>query len=158
VRRSPRRRALMRYLHLLGLGVGWLLLIGAALRCAADSAQDEQQLREARIATDGPGLLAFFQQRTVGGLADEKRLRALVQQLGDDDFAKREDATQQLVALGQRARPALLRALKDADIEVVRRAQDCLKRIDHGAAAAVIAAGVRLLARRQPSGATKVLL
>jgi HEAT repeat protein len=147
----------MRYLHLLGLGVGWLL--AAALSpCAADSAQDEQVLREAHIATDGPELLAFFKQRTLGGLADENRLGALIKQLGDDDFAKREDATQQLVALGQRARPALLRALKDSDIEVVRRAQDCLKRIEHGAAAAVIAAGVRVLARRQPAGSAEVLL
>src|SRR4051812_13167760 len=89
-------------------------LLAVAPAVAGDAADDERLLKEAHIATDGPGLLVFFRQRTVGSAGDDKRLQFLVKQLGDDEFSTREAATQQLIAVGIRARPALEQAIKDA--------------------------------------------
>lgn len=145
----------MRYRSMLLLMAGmWL---SSAVCRGADAADDERMLKDAHIATDGPGLIAFFKQRTVGA-ADENRIKTLVKQLGDDDFSKREDASQQLIAIGGRARAALRQAVNDPDVEVKRRAQDCLKKIDQGVGAAVIAAGVRTVARQRPAGIVEVLL
>jgi hypothetical protein len=78
--------------------------------------------------------------------------------LGDDDFKVRERASKALVAVGPRARPLLREALKDPDPEVKRRAEECLRGIDEGATAAVIASAVRVLADRKPDGAAEALL
>src|SRR5690348_11280269 len=90
-----------------------LLLLGlfGAVPAAdnGEAASDEHVLREARIPTDGPGLLQYLRGRTVDA-ADEARLKALVRQLGDDAFEKREQATAQLVATGARAKPFLKQA------------------------------------------------
>jgi HEAT repeat protein len=120
-------------------------------------ASDEQTLRDAKLPTDGAGLIEFFKNRTIDGTLDE-RVKALIKLLGDEDFEKREAATQGLIAIGARAKPALEKALKEGDIEIVRRAEDCLKRINEGATAAAISAAARVLAHRQPAGAVEVLL
>lgn len=133
------------------------LLVLAWVGHAAEPADDERLLKDASIGADGPALVNFFKQRIVGA-ADENKIRALVKQLGDDEFSKREEATQQLIAVGARARPFLRQALTETDIEVKRRAEDCLKKIDQGAAGTVVAAGVRTLARLKPPGAVEVLL
>jgi hypothetical protein len=123
----------------------------------AGAAADEQELRQAGIATDGPGLLAFFRNRTVDG-TDQERIRATIRRLGDDSFTAREQASRQLVALGPRARQALREAVKDPDVEIARRAQECLRQIEEGASAGVVAAAARLLAHRRPDGAAEALL
>lgn len=66
--------------------------------------------------------------RPLGGETDkgkeESRIAALIQQLGDDTFARREEASKELEALGERAVPALRRAAADhGDLEVRRRSQ-----------------------------------
>src|SRR5438552_5613976 len=122
-----------------------------------DAASDERVLREARVPTDGPGLLRFLRGRTADA-ADEARLKALVRQLGDDSFAKREQATAQLVAAGARAKPFLKQAEHDSDLEVAHRARECRQRIEQGSTSAVLAAAVRALARQRPAGAAQVLL
>lgn len=138
--------------------ISFACLLGLALvGHAAEPADDERLLKDAAVGADGPTLVNFFKQRIVGA-ADENKIRALVKQLGDDEFSKREEATQQLIAVGSRARPFLRQALTETDIEVKRRAEDCLKKIDQGAAGTVVAAGVRMLARLKPPGAVEVLL
>src|SRR5262245_6577906 len=143
----------------LGLGA---FVLAAGWTLGGDAAEDEQQLKDARLASDGPGLLRFFKERAVAS-ADEAKINALIKQLGNDDFAKREEASQRLVAIGARARGALKKASDEkapdkSDIEVVRRAQDCLKKIEQGATSAVIAAGIRTLARQKPEGSVQALL
>src|SRR5262249_4611904 len=118
---------------------------------------DERMLREAKVPIDGPGLLEFFRQRTVDA-ADETRLKTLVRQLGDDSFEKREEASRQLVAIGARALPILRQASTDSDIEVVRRAQECLRRIEQGTTSVVLSTAVHVLGQRKPPGAVEVLL
>src|SRR5262245_45324084 len=105
------------------------LLLAAAVRAeppaAPDTADEEKLLKQAGVQADGPSLVEFFRKRVPDEVTPEQ-LAALVKQLGDDDFAVREKASDRLRALGTRALPALRRALQDADQEVRRRAQDCI--------------------------------
>jgi hypothetical protein len=135
-----------------------LLLAGALPAAEPDQvARDEQTLREAKVGTDGPALLEFFRKRTAKDV-DPTKIKALVRQLGDDSFEKREQASAQLIAVGASAVPHLKEALKDPDIEIVRRAEECLRRIGEGSTGAVVDAAARLLAARKPDGAAEALL
>lgn len=61
--------------------------------------------------------------------AISKRIAAAVARLGDEDPKKRDAAAADLAKLKGRAYPALLKAEKDADAEVQRRAKDLLERL-----------------------------
>jgi HEAT repeat protein len=136
--------------------VGMLLVAG--LPAAPDEGRaDEETLRAAGLATDGAALLDFFRKRTPRE-ADRARIDELVRQLGSDEFAAREKASQALVALGAAARKALQDAARSGDPEVARRAQDCLRQLDKVEAPEVLAAAARLLGRRAPAGAVRALL
>jgi HEAT repeat protein len=124
---------------------------------AGPNADDEQLLKEAHQETTGPGLLEFFRKRTLGD-ADRQRINALIKQLGDDAFQIRETASADLVAIGSAATPYLERAVNDTDPEVVRRAQECLRQIDRGTSSSLVAAAVRVLVARKPSGTVEMLL
>lgn len=58
-----------------------------------------------------------------------KRVAALILQLGDDDFARREAASKELEALGEPALPALRKAKASDDAEVRRRAERAIRAI-----------------------------
>jgi hypothetical protein len=141
--------------------LGWsacTILWGVMLGSAAEPAdQDVSALKAAGIATDGPGLVKFFRERTLT-VGDEAHIKALVRQLGDDEFKSREQASRQLVLVGSRARPFLQAAEKDADPEIARRAHDCLERIARDTTGSALATAVRVLAMRQPPQAAAVLL
>jgi HEAT repeat protein len=137
-----------------------LILFGLAVpgaRAADETAADEKTLKDAKVATDGPGLLAFFKGRT---LTDDgrKNLAQRVKQLGDESFEVREKASEALVAAGKAAVPLLKKAVTDTDLEIARRAEDCLSRILMNSDAPVVAAAARLLAVRKPAGAAGALL
>lgn len=137
-----------------------VFLLAAGSVGAADpeqTARDERTLREASIDSDGPALLDFFRKRTADDV-DPDKIKELVRKLGDDSFQMREKASGQLVALGRKAVPLLKQALKDSDVEVVRRAEECLRRIGDGSPAAQVDAAARLLALRKPAGAAETLL
>lgn len=140
--------------------LGWIVcvLLPAGIHGAETTADaDEATLKAAGIPTDGPGLTAYFKKRTLT-VSKEEHIKELVRQLGDDEFKKREEASRQLVMLGPRARPYLQAALKDADPEIVRRAQECLERIARGTSSSALSAAVRVLARSRPAKAAAVLL
>ncbi len=124
---------------------------------AFDPPPDEQVLADNKIPADGPGLLQYFRQHVVQA-GDEARMKALIRQLGDDDFDQREDASFQLAGLGLSARPFLQSAVYDPDVEVAHRARECLKQIDEGTSAATMAAAIRVLAKLKPDGAAAALL
>jgi hypothetical protein len=129
-----------------------------ALAAPPDSVrEDEQALAAAHLGHDGPALLDFFRKHTPVE-ADRDKVRALIAALGDDSYAVRERASEDLVALGAAATPLLREAVKDPDVEVARRAEKCLLLIDPYPVAAVAAAAARLLALRRPDGAAEVLL
>jgi hypothetical protein len=60
---------------------------------------------------------------------DAKRIEAAIAKLDHTQFKEREAATAELMALGIKAYPALLKAAKHTDAEVVRRAEELLAKI-----------------------------
>ncbi|MGC4031961.1 MAG: hypothetical protein QM754_09555 [Tepidisphaeraceae bacterium] len=54
----------------------------------------------------------------------------LIAQCGDADYAKRKDATEQLIAIGKPAAPKLQKAQNNADIEIAERANQILSVIE----------------------------
>jgi HEAT repeat protein len=118
---------------------------------------EEKLLKEAGLPTDGPGLLDYFRRRTLSQ-ADRERLASLVRQLGNRSFARRERASEALVAVGEAALPFLAPALHDEDPEIVRRARLCLDEIEKIPHAANHLTAARLLVVRAPEEAAAVLL
>jgi hypothetical protein len=121
------------------------------------AAAEEQALRAAKVAPDGPALLEFVRKHTLAD-ADRNALRELIRRLGDDAFAVREKASAELAAQGPAAAPLLRQAVNDPDPEISRRASQCLKKMEGAVGPQVIAAVVRLLALRRPPGAAEALL
>jgi outer membrane protein assembly factor BamB len=118
---------------------------------------DTQTLKEANLSPEGPALLDYFRRRTVPD-ADRVKIQELIKQLGDDTFQVRENASDQLVAIGAPAVSFLTKAKSDEDVEVARRAEQCLKLIEKSAGPAVTTAALRVLAHRKPAGTAEVLL
>ena len=113
---------------------------------ATNPAADEQLLQRAQLGTDGPALLAYFRQRTVGD-ADRQRIEGLIRQLGDPSYALRERATTELVACGLPAIGPLRQAQDNPDVEVARRAERCLERIERVPSTDLSAAAARRRSR-----------
>jgi hypothetical protein len=139
-----------------------LLLAGVGLpqgRVAAqDPTDDEKTLRDAKLDPGGPALLEFFRKRTASE-DDLGKIRDLIRDLGDDSFQVREKASAALLAYGRTAMPLLREALnKNPDVEVQRRAEDILRRIEEREESPLAAAAARLLAHRKPAGTVEVLL
>jgi hypothetical protein len=67
--------------------------------------------------------------------ADQERLNRLVAELDSDDFAVREKATKELVALGDRTESLLREAIPKASAESRRRIGDILVQIDTASSA-----------------------
>jgi HEAT repeat protein len=119
---------------------------------------EEQALQRAGVSTEGPALLDFFRHRLVTA-ADHPRIRKLIQQLGSNSFAIREKAANDLILMGPAITPLLRQALQDPpDIEVMRRLEQCLRRVDSGSQTSLMVAATRLVAVRKPAGATDALL
>jgi hypothetical protein len=150
----------MRRLHRVPAIALILMLLTAAMVSGDGSetpSSDERALEAAKVKTDGPSLLAFLKTRIIADV-EAGKIRASIKSLGSDDFELREKATDELIRLGNLAAPLLQQALKDTDIEVVRRAEECLRRIKSGAGAAADTAALRLIAVRKPAGAAETLL
>jgi hypothetical protein len=119
---------------------------------------DAQTLRKAGIATDGPALLKFFRART---LLDSQRAEIVqsIRQLGSESYRQREEAAAMLVAAGPKGVELLRSAQHGSDLEVVRRVERCLQRIQEAdPSLEVQAAAVRLLALRKPASTVEVML
>jgi HEAT repeat protein len=132
-------------------------LAGAANLADEPTEADEALLKANKVDSDGPGLLAYFQKRSLTG-RDRKRLQELVQQLGARQFRKRKQATEELVLAGTPALRYLKPALKHEDIEVARRAALCVARIERGPGTALPTAAVRVLVKLAPEETVKTLL
>jgi WD40 repeat protein len=82
-------------------------------------------------------LLALADSGQIGAHPDSQNvspdvLKKLIEQLGDDDFHKREEASQRLGKIGQPALAALKRAVQEhPDAEVRSRAADLVRRMDN---------------------------
>jgi HEAT repeat protein len=154
------RKMSVRNLFRVVLAVLALGMLGLLRPLQADSKPvnpDEELLREAKIGTDGPGLLAFFRERTP---ADEDLLHPerLLQQLASPSFDKREEASRKLIRLERLALPLVRQAESDQDAEVARRAKDCALEIGRRVTEGLPLSAVRLLGRQRADGGAEVLL
>jgi hypothetical protein len=97
-------------------------------------------------------VVAFGWQAAPAGKADEEVTARLVRQLGSRRYSEREAAARQLETLGAPALAALRRAVSTADLEVRRRAEVLIVRIEQRAEAARLLAGkrVRLIYKDTP--------
>jgi HEAT repeat protein len=134
-----------------------LLALPAQPTSVSELARVERTLREASLPVDGPGLLAYVKAQTPS-LEDDARLQRLVRQLGDDDFDKREEASQELVKAGRKAVAYLKPAAASKDLEVARRAEKCLEAVVDSPLANLMPGVVRLLVERKPDDALPILL
>jgi HEAT repeat protein len=134
-----------------------LVVVGLARADDDQVRRDEETVREAGVAVDGPSLLAFLRKNTSSD-ADTAAVERLIRELGDDSFRVREQATGRLTAVGARAVALLRKAVENGDCEVRYRAARCLREIEAGSTAAVLGATVRLLGERKPDGAAAALL
>jgi HEAT repeat protein len=107
--------------------------------------------------TDGEALLAVVDEHI---LTSEKRekIQSFIGKLGDEDFSSREAAGRSLFEMGRIVVPQLRKAAKDRDVEVARRAQQLIARIEKSPSHSMPAAALRLLAVRKPEGAAAALL
>jgi hypothetical protein len=118
---------------------------------------EERVLKEAGVGADGPAAAEYLRKRKPKPDVQET-VKALIAKLADDDFDVREQATKDLAALGPPALPLLEQATKSADLEVARRAEYAVGRINARNNNATVIAAVRVLAQRKPAGASEVLL
>ncbi len=110
------------------------------------------------MGTDGAALLKFLRGKVVAR-AERDKVKRLVEQLGDESFAAREKATQELVRLGTAAVPELRRAAKAKDAEMATRARQCLNKIAAVAGPeGLLPAALAVVAVKRPAGAAEVLL
>lgn len=139
-----------------------LLLLAVSSRAFAapeqpNGAEEERILRDAGLATDNASLLKFFRSR-IPSENDRAHLAALVRNLGSRSFPTRQQASRELVAAGERALPFLKAVLPGAELEVRRRAENCIQDIERVPHAALAEAAARLLTIRRPEGAADALL
>jgi hypothetical protein len=148
----------MRRLQFLTVPLLALAALGAAppVELLDDVSPEEQVLKTAGLGVDGASLLAFFRARTLTE-ALQKKIDEAVRNLGADSFPVREKATRDLIALGFLAIPALEQAVRGKDLEMVRRAERCLKEI-RNQGTDLPRAALRVLKVRRPAQAVEVLL
>jgi HEAT repeat protein len=101
-------------------------------------------------------LLKYFRDRTPN--IDPDKIGELIAQLGSKSFRVRQKAEQDLINLRGLSVPLLEKALKDPDIEIIKRAERCLREILAAPDAGKSSAYVRLLVLRKPPEAARVLL
>lgn len=115
-----------------GIGTGLIgfLLLGGGFSADAPAAvdKDKQILKTAHVASDAASLLKFLQKRTLAE-GDREKVQGLIRQLGSNVYRLREQAGAELIARGPAVVEMLKAALVDADLEIVRRAEKCLARI-----------------------------
>jgi len=126
-------------------------------KVAVSMSPDEQLLKSAGVATDGPGLLEYFRRRTPSE-AEEAKLKERAVQLGSGAYSIRRKATDDLISAGRSALPSLRDVAKSSDLEATRRARYCIETIEQHTQTSLSAAAARLLVNRKPTGAVDALL
>jgi len=129
---------------------------GLVLSVGAGDTEDAdiKLLRSQGISTDTASLLDFIRFRTQR--ADAKALAEFVRQLGGT-YQERQEAIRALLMRGPVAIPYLRAGMKDASLEVFRRAEQVIRKIESMGPEYPVAA-VRLLTRRQTPEAIPVVL
>jgi HEAT repeat protein len=126
-----------------------------------DDADARQKAREAWakwwLDSERADLLNQLRQRTLSDV-DTNTAQSLIDKLGDDSFEVRQQAENQIKALGTRILPLLKQALKNPDLEVRTRAKKLVEAIERDKIAPLSPVTARLIALHKPKGAAKVIL
>jgi HEAT repeat protein len=131
---------------------------GNTWAASPDDSPDIRMLKRAGLATEDEDLLRIV-KNAARAAADLEQINALIKQLGDDDFDKREEASKRIITVGAAALPRLRVALKNANAEVARRAGECIDAIEKAKPGSPVAqAAARALVIRHPEGAGQALL
>lgn len=141
------------------VGLSAAAYFAAALIAAPpDPGPDDALLRRAQIGNGNADLLDYFRRRIVSEV-ERTRILDLIQQLGDDAYAVRERSGAELIEIGLPAIGLLRQNQTNADVEIARRCELCLTRIERGVPFPALSAAVaRQIAARKPPGAAGVLL
>jgi cyclophilin family peptidyl-prolyl cis-trans isomerase/HEAT repeat protein len=135
-----------------------LFIVAGTLAAPPDATKaDEDTLKAAGLVTDDAALIDFFRSKTPED-GDREKIAALIRDLGADDFTVRERASNELVKVGGKAASLLRQAKLSEDVEVARRAEACLRKIERKQEPALTAAAARLLAARRAAAAARTLL
>jgi HEAT repeat protein len=141
---------------LLTAGLVAFLAVLPPAATADSSTQDEEMLRAAGVATDGPSLLAFLRRRSAGE-TDPEKLAALVARLSGDAASARK-ACGEILAIGPTVVPALRQATRDPDqAEAAALARRCLELLQRNSGV-LSAAVIRRLAAEHPPESIATLL
>jgi hypothetical protein len=150
----------MRWIHpaaaVATVSLAWLV----GLLPAADpptTTADEMVLKTGKVGTDGPALLDYLRKQ-MKARPKATQIQALIRNLGNFSYDVREEASDSLVRLGVVARTALEKARDDRDVEIARRAEQCLARITGSGGQNLDGAVIRLLAARKPDKAAEGVL
>ena len=116
----------------------------------------EDTLRKAGFGVDAPALVKFFTERTLAD-ADRFKLQTTIKRLGDDDFDVREEASEDLLKAGLAALPMLRASQRDGNVEIVRRVEICLAKINQDQETGRILAAAMLLAHHKVDDTVGIL-
>lgn len=141
----------------LALGFGLLSFQSTAAQELFDSHSDASFLEASGVSCRPNDLLQFFFNRTLHP-GDGPRLQQLIQQLGDDNFVVREQATTRLIGMGPRALSSLQIACENRDPEVARRAESCCELLLQQLNPRLVCAAIRQLASVSDERVVDVLL
>ena len=120
--------------------------------------EDEDLVKSAGVGLDGNGLQDWFKRHTVTEI-DRAKIDQLIKLCGDDDFEKRETASNELLGFGVAALGLLEQHIKtDKDPEIVLRCERVQRRIEKVPTRSVSSAAARLLALLKPEGAAGTLM
>jgi HEAT repeat protein len=134
-------------------------MVGLLLAVSNGVARAQDGPRRATEVDPEDGRLLAYLERYVEAAEVQKRVDELIQKLGDNDFDTREEASRALIDVGQPALSQLREARKSDDVEVARRAEDCLSKIGKEAKAiGTTAEVVERLLKRQPAGTVEALM
>jgi HEAT repeat protein len=148
----------MRKHGLLGVVCAGLLAWLSGLRVVAadgDADADLEMLRAAGKKTETASLLQFVAQQAKHDV-NRAQVERLIEQLGGDEFEKREKATAALLALGPSALAALRPALQHKDPEIANRVANCVKQFEQEQT--LVGVAVRVLTHRHSEGTIPTLL
>jgi HEAT repeat protein len=140
------------------LTTGWLMTVAANPTNDPQIAADLAILKNAAVKSDVPALLNLFKKRTLLD-RDRETVHACIRRLGSETYRLREQAMGELIRRGPAIVPMLREATKDTDLEIARRSEQCLARIqDRDVPVNVLPAAARLLTARKPAGAVDIML
>ncbi|PHX63654.1 MAG: hypothetical protein CK551_04970, partial [Planctomycetaceae bacterium] len=110
---------------------------------------DDTIIKKAGIKATAKDIRDWLQSR-IPNSANELKAAIWVADLGNESFEVREQATQELLKLNNLAIFELKKAIKSQDVEVAKRATDCLEQISPNESIALKTAIIRLLGKSNP--------